>query len=124
MERREGTQRNTNDQRQTESTQAELQSHRESLSDQFGDRKVLVFERRSEITVRESCKVTSELRPDRLVQSVSTLQVGHDFGRQRLLLIERTAGRGAHQKESQRDNDQQRGNCAGQTRQEVANHRG
>ena len=65
-------------------------------------------------------EVASVLRPYRLIQAIGTLQVRHDFRRQRLFLIEGTAGRRAHQKKRNSDNDEQRGNRAGKPRKEVA----
>ncbi len=107
-------------QRQSHGDAAELERHRKSLADQFGHREVLVLERRPEIAVRQRAKVASVLRPDRLIQAIGALQIRHDFGRQRLLLIERTARRGADQKKRERDDDEQGGNRAGQTLEEIA----
>src|ERR1700685_3621507 len=101
---------NADDQRHTQRYEAELKGDRETLPDQLGDRKVFVFERGSEITMRESTKVACELRPNRPVQSVGALKICHDFGGQGLFLIKRAAGGCSHQKKSYRDNDEQRRN--------------
>ena len=102
----------------------ELQGDRKSLPDQFGDREVLVLERGTEITVRQGAHVTRVLYPHGLIQAVGALQVRHDFGRQGLLLVKGTARSDADEKESERDNDEQRGDCPAQTLEKVADHRG
>src|SRR5258708_38920713 len=85
-------------------------------------RKRLKRERRTEITVQERLEIAPILHPHRLIQAICTLKIRHDLRRQRLLLIERTAGRGAHQKKCKRDDDKQRGNSAGKPREEIARH--
>ena len=101
---------------------AKLQSHRKTLADQFGDGEILVLERGAEISVQERTEVASVLSPNRLIQAIGALQIRLDFRRQRLLLIEGTAGRGAHQKKCDGDDNEQRGNSAGKSRKEVARH--
>ena len=114
--------RNPEQQRQRHGDRPELERHGKSLADQFRHREILVLERGAEIAVRQRAEVASVLDPDRLIQAVRPLQVGHDFGRQRLLLIERAAGSRADQKKGDGDDDEQGGNRAGQAGQKVAQH--
>ena len=79
---------------------ADFEGHGKPLADQLRHRKVLVLERRTEIAVRQCGQIAAVLRPYRLIQAVGALQIRQDFRRQRLLLIERTAGRGANQKKA------------------------
>src|ERR1700737_4841636 len=57
--------------------------------------------------MRQGADITAVLGPNRQVKAVSALQIGDDFRRQRLLLVERTAGSGMHQEKCGRDNDEQ-----------------
>src|SRR6267142_6470489 len=70
----------------------------------------------------QGAEVAPVLSPNRLVQPIRTLQVGHDLGRQRLLLIERASRGCANQKKSNGDDDEQGRNRAGEAGQEVAQH--
>ena len=73
MERGKRSQGNAQHQGQRHGHDAELQRDGKALADQFGDRKILVFERRPEIAVQQRLEVASILRPDRLIQAVGAL---------------------------------------------------
>ncbi len=122
MERGKGSEWNAQQQRQRDCHDAELQRDGETLADQFGDREILVLERGSEISLQQRLEIATVLYPHRLIQAVSALQICLDFRRQRLLLIEGAAGRGAHQKKRNRDDNEQRWNSAGKPREEIAHH--
>ena len=123
MERGQGADGNAQRQRQQHGNRAKLQGHREALPDKLGHREVLVLERGSKIAVRQRAEVAAVLFPDGLIQSVGTLQIGHDLRRQRLLLIEGSAGSCADQEKSNGYNDEEGGNRACEAGQKVAQHR-
>ncbi len=122
MKRRERSDGNSQNQGERHRDRPELKCHGKSLAYQFRHREILVLEGGTEIAVCQRAEVASVLGPNRSIQAVRTLQVGHDFGRQRLLLIERAARGRADEEKGNSDNDEQGGNRAGQAGQKVAQH--
>ncbi len=104
VERGEGADGNSEEQREYQGRTAQLQRYRKAETDQLGDREVLVFERRSKIPVRQRAQVPGVLRPNGLIEPVGRLQIRHDLRRQGLLLIERAARGCVDQEKRQRDN--------------------
>ena len=92
--------------------EADRQAHGQSACDQLADGEVAELERRAEVAVQESLHVAPELHVDWLVEPVGRLEVGADFRRQRLFLVERPAGRQPRQQEGQCDDERERRYCA------------
>ena len=70
----------------------------------------------------QGAQVTHVLHGEGLIQAVEPLEVGTHRGRERLLLIERAARCEAQDEKGDADDDEQRGNKAGEAAQRVAQH--
>src|SRR5579872_2321794 len=122
MKRGKRAQQYAQDQGQRDRNGTDLEGHRKPLADQLRDREILVLEGRPEIPVQQRLEIAAVLNVDRLIESIGALDIGLDLRRDRLLLIEWTAGRQAHQKESDGNDDEQRRNGTGEPREEEARH--
>jgi len=70
------------------------------LRDQLRNREILEFERRAEISLDQPREIPPVLLEQRLIEPVGGLEVGLDFWRQRLLVIERPARGDANDKKT------------------------
>ena len=89
---------------------------------QLAHREVALAQRGPEVPVQQGAQVVHVLHRQRLVESVEALEVGPHRGAQRLLLVERAAGRQAHDGERKGDDDEQRDSDGGDAPQRVAQH--
>ncbi len=87
---------------------AEREAHRQPVGDQLADGEVAELEGRAEVAVQQAPHVAAELDMHGLVEAVGRLEVGADLRRQRLLLVERAAGRESRQQEGERDDQRKR----------------
>jgi len=107
----EKTDRQPDAHRKPERQGAEQHGDRQSLCDDVIDRMIAIFERDTEVAVRQIAQVAEVLFPDRFIEMIFRLQGALDFRRRRrALAVKRPAGSEMHQGKRQRADDQQQRN--------------
>ena len=106
-----------------EGEQAEFERDGQLVGDDFVDGAVGVFERRSEVAVRQAAEIAEVLPVKGLVQAVVRLEVAEDLRRHGFLRRERTARHETDHEERGRDDHEQDGNRLKQAAGDEAKHR-
>ncbi|ESZ37772.1 hypothetical protein X732_21200 [Mesorhizobium sp. L2C066B000] len=110
VERGDGAEHRTKQQRQDQRGGAELDRYRQPLGKQFGDGEVRQIVARPEIAAQEIAEIVGILQPERIVEAELCFQIGPDLGTEAPLLIERAARCDAYQEERHCHDDEQRRN--------------
>ena len=95
---------------------------RQALADELGDGEIRVAQRDPEVPARQSGEILQVLHGQRLVEAVETLEVGAHRRCERLLLVERAAGRQAQDEEGERDDGEECRDESGNAPEHVVHH--
>jgi hypothetical protein len=112
----------TDNQRQAQGAQTELDRDRQAGGEEFIDGEVAKVKARAKIELRNGFQIEQVLCPERLVQVIDLVQIFHHLGLKRAFEVERPARRDPDQKERDCYNQKNRRDCAQQSTEHVAGH--